>query len=196
MVYKISINEYVKNSDFGLLESDKIEMVNGITNKYFSHPNVEGIPIEVPLGGSYENGKRFLADQTGKTFEMKDSSVDKFLYVLGGRCPSGYEEIDSTYIKLYEDDFCRGFILSPFIGGGILTAAGLLFLMNANKDVTDQTKSMIFVPGLLGAVVGLVSGMVCNYAYPDSHHAIWDELKTCLADERIIGDGPIPEDSF
>lgn len=195
MVYKISINEYVKNSDFGLVDPDKIEMVDGISNKYFSHPGVEGVPIEVPLGVNYENGKRFLADQTGKTFELKDYSADNFLYVLGGKCPSGYEEIDSTYIKLYEDNFCRDFTLSPFIGGGILTAAGLLFLTNA-KDVTDQTKSMIFVPGLLGAVVGLVSGMVCNYAYPDSHHAIWDELKTCLADERIIGEGPIPEESF
>ncbi len=196
MVYKISINEYVKNSDFGLLEPDKVEAIDGVTNKYFSHPNAEGVPIGIPHGINYENGKRFLTDVSSRSFELKDYEADKFLYVLGGKCPSGYEEVDQTHIKLYENDFCRDFILSPFIGGGILTAAGLVYLIKGGNEVGDQTKSMIFVPGLLGAAVGLVAGSTCHYIYPDSKHAVWDELKTCLADEKIIGDGPIPEESF
>jgi hypothetical protein len=125
--------------------------------------------------------------------DVRDGVYHK--YFGGAQCPDGMTEAGEFFVKVEESNHCKSTTVSMMVTGIALGAVsfglGMQFLQNK-----DMIAGFSFTPPLVGAIAGILYSELCYYNYPDSKQAIWQGVKTCLVDEKIIGTGPIPEDSF
>ncbi len=125
---------------------------------------------------------------------VKDNVVHK--YFADEPCPFGYHEVNSTFIQVSETDHCKDTTFSIFFTGiGIAAVSSLVSNIADIGDINFKA-GVILSPPLIGAIAAAIYNEGCHFFYPQHKEANWQEYKTCVTNELVIGTGPIPEESF
>jgi hypothetical protein len=179
------VTEIIQKVDYSKLEPVRVDVVDGVFHKYFSGDDM--FQVNMKQNSTYTD---FLGNKL-----IVSNAQDNIGYFVGGKCPDNMPEIGELFVKVEQSDHCKSATVSMLFAGLALGAVSFGLGMHFGQS-KDMVAGLSFTPPLFGALVGAFYSGVCNYNYPDSHQAIWQEVKTCLVEEKIIGDGPIPIDSF
>ena len=179
------VTEIIQKIDYSKLDPVRVDIVDGVFHKYFTGDDV----FQVGIGHNST-----YSDVLGNKLIVSNVQ-DNISYFVGGTCPDDMLETGGFFVKIEQSDHCKAATVSMLFAGVALGAVSFGLSMHFGQS-KDMVAGFSFTPPLFGALIGALYSEVCNYNYPDSHQAIWQEVKTCLVDEKSIGNGPIPEDSY
>ncbi len=183
-------NEIISKIDYTQLIPFKTVLVGDVFHKYYDGQiEAEGFQLNVTSVVNY-------FDNTGKLLPVANTTSENIFYYVGDKCPSNSMEVSREFLEVYQSNFCKDYTFGAVglgLAATITTSIGVLFSGMNDKNLAA---GLIFTPVLLAGIGGAVFSAICNAQYADSNEVVWQEFKTCLTEEAVINDAPIPEYSY
>ncbi len=186
-VNSIVQQDIISKIDYSQLTPMQTKLVGNVFHKFYdSEANVEGFVLNITSKTEY-------FDNLNQLLPVSKVMPDNIFYYIGEKCPENSVEISRNFLEVYSSNYCKDYTIGTLFLGVTTSVAALIGGLLGGVNNKDTLAGLALAPALMGALSGAFFSAVCNNQYPDSNEVVWQEFKTCLREEIIIGDSPIPE---